>query len=246
MESATALLIDPPLTVGRDAPAAEEAKPATARRRLRLGWLLTAIVLIAAVGGLSYLRTWPPMATVMSASMSPTIKTGDVVLLKHLDRAPRVGDIIAVSLPDQARRRYGYPPVVVHRVGRLSTSGDITTKGDAPPHPDPFTVRRGSVNARVAGHIPAAGHVVAFFTSTLGLIWMASGVLLLVVLPLVERQRDARERDETTLDELRTELRTISDEISLMRTQPVAEYLYEFESELTRALDDVARDNALS
>src|SRR3954464_13591158 len=240
MESATAFLIDPGLGVEHGQSWAEEASEPARRRRLvprfRVGAAVAPRVLAPAVGGLLYLGAWPPMATVMSASMSPTIKTGDVVLLKHLDRAPRVGDIIAVSVPDQARSRYGYPPVVVHRVVRISTSGDITTKGDARPHPDPFTVRRGSVNARVAGHIPAAGHVVAFFTSTLGLIWMASGVLLVGVLPLVERQRDARERDETTRGGLRTELRTISDEISLMRTQPVAEYLCALVSELPRGL----------
>src|SRR3954454_6366693 len=171
MESATAFLIDPGLGVEHGQSWAEEAsEPARRRRlvpRLRVGAAVAALVLAAAVGGLLYLGAWPPMATVMSSSMSPTIKTGDVVLLKHLDRAPRLGDIIAVSGPDQASSRYGYPPVVVHRVVRISPSGDIPTKGYAPPHPDPFTVRRGSVNARVAGHIPAAGHVVAFFTSTL-------------------------------------------------------------------------------
>src|SRR5256885_749289 len=204
MESATALLIDPALSVERDEPVAEEAEAAAKRRRLprvRLGRVVAALMLMAAVGGLLYLRAWPPMATVMSASMSPTIKTGDVVLLKHMDRPPRVGDVIAVSVPDQARARYGYPPVVVHRVVRISPSGDITTKGDARPRPDPFTVRRGSVNSKVVATVPAAGHVLAFFTSTLGLVWLAGGVLLLIALPLFERQRYARERDEETLEE---------------------------------------------
>src|SRR5213078_4312696 len=105
--------------------------------------------------------------------------TGDVVLLKHMDRAPRVGDVIAVSVPDQARSRYGYPPVVVHRVVTIAPNGDITTKGDARHRPDPFTVKRGSVSSRVVATIPAAGHVFAFFTSTLGLVWLAGGVLLL-------------------------------------------------------------------
>src|SRR5436305_6008331 len=179
---------------------ADQAEPAPPRRRL--GLLLVAVVVVAAAGGLVYLRAWPPMATVMSGSMEPTIKTGDVVLLKHMDRAPRVGDVIAVDVPDIARSRYGYPSVVVHRVVRIAPNGDITTKGDARPKPDPFTVRRGSVKARVAADIPAAGHVLAFFTSTLGLIWLGAGVLMLVVLPILERQRDAREREEEPLASL--------------------------------------------
>jgi signal peptidase I len=270
MESATALLIDPGLAMEHGRPMAEAAEPAAEKRRLprvRLGRLVAVAVLMAAVGGLLYLGTWPPMATVMSASMSPTIKTGDVVILKHLEGPPRVGDVIAVSVPDQARARYGYPPVVVHRVVRISPSGDISTKGDARPRPDPFTVRRASVSSKVVATVPAAGHVLAFFTSTLGLVWLAGGVLLLVVLPLLERQRDAREREEETLAELRAELRTISEELAALRsqqpvvvvprepepltvempavaemTEAVDEYLYSFEAEFSRVLDDVARE----
>ena len=236
-----------------------EVEQAPPRRRLRLGWLLAGLVLAAAAGGLVYLKAWPPMATVMSGSMSPTIKTGDVVLLKHLDRAPRVGDVIAVSVPDLAQSRYGYPPVVIHRVMRIAPNGDITTKGDARPKPDPFTVKRGSVSSRVVATIPAAGHVFAFFTSTLGLVWLAGGVLLLVVLPVFERQRDAREREEETLESLKTELRTISEELAALRTAPpppppmpseltgaVDEYLYCLEAEMTRELEELAREHGLS
>lgn len=265
MESATALL-DPPLRIERHEHVAEEAEPAARRRRLRPGWLLAAMVLAAAMGGLLYLKTWPPMATVMSGSMSPTIETGDVVLLKHLDRPPRVGDVIAVSVPEPARARYGYPPVVVHRVTRIAPTGDVTTKGDARKRPDPFTVKRGSVTSRVVADIPAAGHVFAFFTSTLGLVWLGAGVLLLVVLPLFERRRDLREREEDTLEDLRSELRSISEEISLIRerqelapepptvqmpavadmTAAMDGYLYCFEAEFSRALDDVALELELS
>ncbi|MFL5887359.1 MAG: hypothetical protein ACJ77M_20000, partial [Thermoleophilaceae bacterium] len=130
-----------------------------------------------------------------------------------------VRDIIAVSVPDAARSRYGYPPVVIHRVVKIAPNGDITTKGDARPRPDPFTVKRGSVNARVVATIPAGGHVLAFFTSTVGLAWLGGGVLLLIILPLFERQREMREREEETLDVLRSELRSISDELALLRMQ---------------------------
>src|SRR5436305_9213001 len=213
---------------------ADQAEPAPPRRRL--GLLLVALVVVAAAGGLVYLRAWPPMATVMSGSMEPTIETGDVVLLKHMDRAPRVGDVIAVNVPDIARSRYGYPPVVVRRVVRIAPNGDVTTKGDARPKADPFTVSRGSVNARVVADVPAAGHVLAFFTSTLGLVWLAGGVLMLVVLPVLERQRDAREREEDTLESLRAELRAISEELAALRTAPSPPPALPLE--LTGAVDD--------
>jgi signal peptidase I len=270
MESATApLTFDPSLAVAASEPVANEGTRRWALPRVRPGWILVAAVVAAVAGGLVYLRAWPPAATVMSGSMSPTIKTGDMVLLKHLDRPIRVHDVIAVNVPDAARSRYGYPPVVIHRVVKIAPNGDITTKGDARKMPDPFTVTASSVSARVVATIPAGGHVIAFFTSTLGLVWLAGGILLLVVLPLFERQREMREHEEETLDVLRSELRSISDELAMLRTRemlappppmPPAEaltmelpavaemasavddYLYGFEIEFGRALDELSRE----
>src|SRR2546423_6557043 len=156
MESAAALLIGPPPAFEESEPVAEDASPEK-RRRIRPGLVFLTLLAMAALGGLFYSRAWPPMATVMSASMNPTIKTGDVVVMKHFDRPIRVGDLIAVDVPDAARSRYGYPPEVVHRVVKIALNGDITTKGDARPKPDPFTVKRTSINARVVATIPAAG-----------------------------------------------------------------------------------------
>src|SRR3954466_7593291 len=105
--------------------------PPTTRPRLRVRWFVAAAVVAAVVGSLVALGVWPPFATVMSASMEPTIDTGDVVVLGKLGRPPQVGDVLAVTVPDEARRRYGYPPTVVHRVVNVSPAGRISTKGDA-------------------------------------------------------------------------------------------------------------------
>src|SRR3954447_19610121 len=130
---------------------------------------LRAVAALLALGAagfvFGYLGSWPPFATVMSGSMSPTIKTGDVVVLKRLDGLPKVGDVVKVSVPDAARSRYGYPPEVTHRVVRVTPDGTITTKGDAKSRPDPFSVKRDAVSARVLTHIPAGGRVIAFFMS---------------------------------------------------------------------------------
>jgi signal peptidase I len=185
----------------------------------------------ACVGAVLALGTWPPFATVMSASMEPTIGTGDVVVLRKLDRPPRVGDIIAVSVPSEARQRFGYPPTVIHRVVKVSPAGVITTKGDARAKPDPFTIRRSAVRARVVWSIPAAGQVVAFLTSTMGLLWLAAGAVLLVGLPLLERQRDAREAEQEALTGLRDELRGMSDELAALRDATLWQRAAEREAE---------------
>jgi signal peptidase I len=187
------------------------------KRRLPIGRVVAAGALAACVGTLVALGTWPPFATVMSASMEPTIKTGDVVVLKKLGRPPRVGDVIAVTVPDAARRRYGYPPTVVHRVVSVAPTGAITTKGDARPKPDPFTVSRTAVRARVVLTVPAAGQVFAFLTSTMGLLWLAAGVVLLIGLPLLERQRQTRQAEQDALAGLHDELRTMTQELAALR-----------------------------
>ncbi len=179
------------------------------------------IALLAALGvagfAFGYLGTWPPVATVMSGSMSPTIKTGDVVVLKKLHGMPHVGDIIAVTVPDEARARYGYPPVVTHRVVRIAPDGSITTKGDARKTPDPFTVHRSAVSAKVLLHIPAAGRVMAFLMSPMGLLWIAGGAVLLFVMPSLERRHEAEAAEQETLAALRAELHAITEQLAQLQ-----------------------------
>src|SRR4051794_20363857 len=153
----------------------------------------------------------PPLATVMSASMAPTINTGDMVVLQKLGRPARIGDIVLVNVPDDARSRFGYPPVVIHRVFRIAPDGTVTTKGDARKEPDPFTVPRRALSAHVIAHVPAAGRAMAFFTSPLGLLWLAGGAVLLFGMPLLEGRREGQRTLADELQHLRAE-RAASDQ----------------------------------
>ncbi|WP_028057425.1 S26 family signal peptidase [Candidatus Solirubrobacter pratensis] len=200
------------------------APPRSAARaqssRIRWGWMLVAAVLAAAAGGVAYLREWPPLATVMSASMSPTIDTGDMAVLKRLDRPARVGDVVVVHVPDDARTRYGYPTVVIHRVVRIAPGGAVTTKGDARREPDPFSVPRSALSARVVGRLPAGGSVLAFLGSPLGLLWLGGGAALFIGMPLLDRRRHRAEREA---DGLRGRLEQISEELVELRFERLAE-----------------------
>src|SRR4051794_7253391 len=170
-------------------------------------WIALGALAMLVAGALGYLRTWPPLATVMSASMSPTINTGDMVILRRPGRPARVGDVVMVQVPDDARTRYGYPPVVIHRVVTVKRDGRLTTKGDARHEPDPFTVPRGAVTTSVVAHLPAAGRALGFFGSGLGLLWLASGGALFLAMPLVERYRDSQHRGEQGREALDDALR---------------------------------------
>jgi signal peptidase I len=168
-------------------------------------WLFVVAALFVAFAGLAFLRVWPPFATVMSASMSPTINTGDMVVLQRLDRPARIGDIAVVNVPDEARTRYSYPPVVIHRIVRISADGTVTTKGDAREDPDPFTVPRRAIGAHVIARVPGGGRIAAFLTSPFGLLWLGGGALMLIGLPLLEQRRDGQRTVAGELRELRAE-----------------------------------------
>jgi signal peptidase I len=217
----TTLLADPAVWLAGarrryvDAPASA-SRP---RSRMRWGWpALAALVLIAA-GLIGFLGTWPPLATVMSGSMAPTINTGDMVLLKRLDRPARTGDVVVISVPDAARGRFGYPPVVIHRIVGVAADGAVTTKGDAHKEPDPFTVPRATLTTGVVATVPAGGRVLAFLGSGLGMLWLAGGALLFLGMPLLDRYRDGQRRGLDERDDLHSALQSVTDELTQLRAQ---------------------------
>jgi signal peptidase I len=201
-----------PAKLDQDPPEEESGSRLRFALKVAAGALVVAIVAILLI-----LRTWPPLNVVLSNSMEPTIKTGDVVVMQALDRAPKVGDIVAVNPTPEERKKYGYPDVVIHRIVKI-VGGKATTKGDGRKQPDPFTTPTAQLKSHVIWWIPAAGRVINFFTSPLGLIWIGIGVVLLIVVPFFESQREAAERDEVameSLEEMRGEIDAMSKELLL-------------------------------
>jgi len=161
------------------------------RPRRRVAGALATVVMVVAVGGLLYLRAWPPIVVVMSSSMEPAIDTGSIVLLKHVDGAPEVGDVVTVPVPAEVQAD-GYPSEVLHRVIEITEDGLVRTQGDNLDKPDPFAVPVSAVTERVVTVVPGAGQLVAFLFSPYGLMWMAAGVFLLVVMPFFDGQRELK------------------------------------------------------
>jgi hypothetical protein len=151
--------------------------------------------------------------------MAPTIKTGDMVVLKRLGRPAQVGDIVEIVVPNEARARLGYPPVVIHRIIRIDADGMVITKGDAHKDPDPFNVPRTALTTEVIGTVPAAGRLLAFLASPLGLLWLAGGALLFVGMPLVERYRGAQRRGQDERADVRSLLQSVTEELALLRVE---------------------------
>lgn len=63
-------------------------------------------------------------ATVISGSMEPTFKKGDMVLMQSLDRNVEVGDIVVF-------RQFGIKEPITHRAVQITDKGYVMTKGDA-------------------------------------------------------------------------------------------------------------------
>lgn len=239
----TTLLADPSLGLPRARIGA--GRWASVRPRSPLvswRWFAIVAVMFVVFAGLAFLRVWPPLATVMSGSMSPTINTGDMVVLQRLDRPARVGDIVVVNVPDDARSRYGYPPVVIHRIFRIAADGTATTKGDARKEPDPFTIPRRAIGAHVIAHVPGGGRVLAFLTSPLGLLWLGGGGLMLIGLPLLERRRDGQRTVAGELQQLRVERTSVEERCDALSqelarvTQAFTEHLAALPSQLEAAV----------
>ena len=170
-----------------------------ARRRApdpRRKWLLAAsLVLMAAALTLAYLQTWPPLATVMSAQHGADDRhRRRRGAQASLERPARVGDIVSIPVPDEARSRFGYPPVVIHRVVGIDAAGIVSTQGRRPQGARPLHGPATALTTRVVATVPAAGRALAFLGSPLGLLWLVGGAALLIGMPLVERYRDAQRR----------------------------------------------------
>lgn len=128
-----------------------------------LASLVVGAVLVISVGprALAY-QTF----IVLSASMSPEIEVGSVVVAVPVERAGlSVGDVITyqrVEEPDL--------PVTHRIVAMRAVPGAVMarTKGDANDVPDPWEVQLGATVLRVAFAIPIAGYILYFAQTTAG------------------------------------------------------------------------------
>ena len=108
-------------------------------------WLVVWLVAPLAVG-------WTPIG-IETGSMTPAVRTGDVVLVDDADPGDlRPGAI--VTFADESRDGR----LVTHRVDELNDDGTFTTKGDANADPDSRPVRLDDVQGVGRAVVPAIGH----------------------------------------------------------------------------------------
>lgn len=124
-----------------------------------------------------------PFMPIYGHSMEPTLRSGALLMIKHI--APedvKVGDIIVYTVPTMVRNYYNYPPTVSHRVIQVNTVPSLSfrTQGDNTGE-DPFTVRPGDIRGTVGKQIPYIGLPLLFFQSQQGMIFAIIAIALLAI-----------------------------------------------------------------
>lgn len=157
------------------------AAPAAPALPVRVGRVLSTAVLVAAamllvaviVAGANGLR----VRVEQTGSMAPALQPGDLVIVRQtpIERI-QVGDVIGVRNASGA--------VIVHRVQRVNGLGgslQVTTKGDANPTSETWTLSRGADVALVRGSIPEAGRVVDALKGPLAALAVLLAALILAI-----------------------------------------------------------------
>lgn len=151
----------------------------------RLGKMLSVLLFIAVLGALVFSLsanfliiiqgTFSPLRVVEGASMTPTLRSNDAVLVLAAEPDTlRVGDVVV--FPDPVEEGAN----VVHRiVDFVDIDGQLyaVTRGDANPDVDPFLVPVDGITGRVVMNFPRGGAFLSFLQSP-------EGYLICVIWPL--------------------------------------------------------------
>jgi signal peptidase I len=136
------------------------------RLRIFAVWALSAFVLGLLLSAALPLAFGARSMVVRSGSMTPAIRTGDVIVVRPIapDEA-KVGDIVTFQDPDGSGR------LMVHRVRAIFRQGRevaVTTQGDANTTRERWTVPATGTIGIVAYRVPLLGFAVGWIGSPAG------------------------------------------------------------------------------
>lgn len=153
------------------------------RLRLFLTWTLAAFVLAVLLSTALPFAVGARSLVVKSGSMTPTIRTGDVVVVRPI--APteaQVGDIVTFQDPDGSGR------LLVHRVRAIARHGGksyFTTQGDANTTQEHWQVPVDGTIGSVVYRVPKLGFVVSWISTPAGRIGLIVAPALLLAFSLL-------------------------------------------------------------
>lgn len=124
-------------------------------------------------------------AVVMSGSMEPTIRVGDLVVFRERG-SYEAGDVITFEDDSVSR-------AVTHRIVEKLPSG-YRTRGDGNNAADTKLVAPEKVIGKVVCTIPRIGRFIGFLRTPLGFLLLCAAVLLLAEGPILSERLRKRER----------------------------------------------------
>lgn len=161
----------------------------TNRQREILETMVFLAILFMGFYGVNYglklaLNTEYPLEAVISPSMYPTLKVGDLIVVQGGMKAdqivagyPPVGDIIVFHKPNN------WNELIVHRVIEKRKTEEgwcFITRGDNNPSRDPYPVPEKNMVGKVIGRIPLIGYIRIIFGTTTGLVLIVAVIVILL------------------------------------------------------------------
>lgn len=129
-------------------------------------WAVSAFVLTVLLAAVLPLAFGARSMVVQSGSMTPAIRTGDVVVVDPIAPATaEVGDIVTFEAPN------GSGDLLVHRVRSIAREGDrvaVVTQGDANTTRERWTVPVDGTIGSVAYRVPMLGFATGWINSAAG------------------------------------------------------------------------------
>lgn len=148
------------------------------RLRLLVIWSVGGFVLLILLSASLPLAFGSRSMVVLSGSMTPAIRAGDVIVVQPLSPAEaEIGDIVTFQDPDRSGR------VLVHRVravARHQGRYSFTTQGDANTTQEHWQVSRDGTIGSVAYLVPKLGFAVVWIGSPVGRICLIAVPSLLL------------------------------------------------------------------
>jgi signal peptidase len=158
--------------------------------RLFAIWAVASFVLALLLSTALPLALGARSMVVRSGSMTPAIRTGDVVVVRPI--APgeaEVGDIVTFKDPDGSER------LLVHRVRAIGQHGgrySFTTQGDANTSREHWSVAADGTIGTVVYRVPALGFAVSWISTPAGRVGLIIVPALLLAASLLARIWRAR------------------------------------------------------
>lgn len=177
------------------------ATPTTNRRHWRAGWTVMLITALCrgVLAMLVSLLVWSliPVAlswhvtVVMSGSMEPALRPGDVVASRPVPvHEVRPGQVLLVDDPDHAGR------LRLHRLAKIHHDGTLTLRGDANAADDSTPVQRNAVHGVGALRVPFVGSPAYWVRTHQPTPLVGSAAILLLLLAGACARRDEDDEDD--------------------------------------------------